>query len=414
MNNWQIFRLGEISDSCLGKMLDKKKNKGEYQPYLSNKCVRWGGFDFDFLSEMKFEVHEEERYGLEYGDLIICEGGEPGRCAIWRNNMPNMKIQKALHRLRVKKGFSYEFLYYRMLLAGRTNGLDRYFIGSTIKHLTGVNLKNIEFSFPSFNTQKAIAKVLSNLDLKIEINNKINNQLESMAKLLYDYWFVQFDFPNENGKPYRSSGGQMVYNEELKREIPEGWEVKKINEIAYNVSNSIKPEEEEYLPYLPIDKLPRKQLYYSEYENREEAKSSLIKFNEDDILLGAMRVYFHRVCNAIEDGISRSTLMVIRSLDENLKNYILFTLNKEDSIEFATQNSTGSSIPYAKWINGLENLLIPTPLDNKVFHQFNNHIDPILEKFKITAKEDRQLHKLRDWLLPMLMNGQVSVEDIEL
>lgn len=101
---WKTVILGEYVDSCLGKMLDKNKNKGKLHPYLGNKQVRWGSFNLDELSEMKFQDHEHERYGLKYGDLIVCEGGEPGRCAIWKDEVPNMKIQKALHRIRTKEG----------------------------------------------------------------------------------------------------------------------------------------------------------------------------------------------------------------------------------------------------------------------------------------------------------------------
>ncbi|RYG15142.1 MAG: hypothetical protein EOO07_16085 [Chitinophagaceae bacterium] len=223
MSKWTRQKLGDISESCLGKMLDKEKNKGSFHPYLANYNVRWGEFDLLNLQEMKFEDREHDRYGLEYGDLVICEGGEPGRCAVWRNNIPDMKIQKALHRLRVKDGFSSEFLYYRILLASRVGELQKYFIGSTIKHLTGITLRQVEFDFPDLQGQLSIASILRLLDEKIELNNRINSKLEAMAKALYDYWFVQFDFPNSKGKPYKTSRGKMTYNPMLKREIPEGW-----------------------------------------------------------------------------------------------------------------------------------------------------------------------------------------------
>ena len=115
---WEKVKLGDVTDSCLGKMLDQHKNKGTLQPYLANVNVRWGGFDLDDLSMMKFEDHEEDRYGLKYGDLVICEGGEPGRCAIWKDEIPNIKIQKALHRVRVHEGIDYRYLFYWFLLAG--------------------------------------------------------------------------------------------------------------------------------------------------------------------------------------------------------------------------------------------------------------------------------------------------------
>ena len=107
---WKTTKLGKYIDSSLGKMLDKNKNKGEYKPYLGNINVRWGSFELNELSRMKFEPHESDRYGIKKGDLIICEGGEPGRCAIWEEDIPEMKIQKALHRVRPLAGLSVEYL----------------------------------------------------------------------------------------------------------------------------------------------------------------------------------------------------------------------------------------------------------------------------------------------------------------
>lgn len=135
-SEWPILRLGDHVDACLGKMLDAKKNKGEPQPYLGNSNVRWGEFDLDDLAEMRFEAHEDERYSLQRGDLVVCEGGEPGRCAIWEG-LPGIKIQKALHRIRPKSGFNNYYLFYWFCLAAKTGKLDPHFTGTTIKHLTG-------------------------------------------------------------------------------------------------------------------------------------------------------------------------------------------------------------------------------------------------------------------------------------
>ena len=240
-------------------------------------------------------------------------------------------------------------------------------------------------------------------------NFLLNDNLAELAKTIYDYWFVQFDFPDENGKPYKTSGGKMVYNDILKREIPEGWEVKKLGEVIEKISNNILPTEYQNLNYLPIDFLPKRQFYYDKYDLRENALSSLIKFDEDDILLGAMRVYFHRVCNAIEDGISRNTIFVLRPFEKENKNYCLFLLDEEKTIQFANDNSTGSSIPYAKWDNGLANYQLVLPKKN-ILSLFNLKINPIIKKLKINSKQIQHLRSLRDWLLPMLMNGQISVE----
>ena len=133
---------------------------------------------------------------------------------------------------KVDSSFNSKFVYYSLF---RDDFFEHMMRGSKgTKMPRGDKDQILDFPVPdfSYDKQEKIAKVLSDLDAKIELNNKINAELEAMAKLIYDYWFVQFDFPDENGKPYKSSGGKMVYNEELKREIPEGWEVKELSEVA--------------------------------------------------------------------------------------------------------------------------------------------------------------------------------------
>ena len=110
--NWRVARLADIAESSLGKMLDSRKNKGYPRPYLANVNVRWGRFDLDDLREMRFEEHESEKFGLRHGDIVMCEGGEPGRCARWKEQMPGMTIQKALHRIRAHGCMDSQFLYY--------------------------------------------------------------------------------------------------------------------------------------------------------------------------------------------------------------------------------------------------------------------------------------------------------------
>ena len=155
---WETMKLGEVANMCLGKMLDKNKNKGTYQPYLRNVNVRWGSFDLDDLLEMKFEESEQDRYGIQIGDLIMCEGGEPGRCAIWNADVPNMKIQKALHRIRVKDVVYNKFLYSLFSLYALNGYLEKYFTGTTIKHLTGQSLKSIEIPLPPLPEQQRIVQ----------------------------------------------------------------------------------------------------------------------------------------------------------------------------------------------------------------------------------------------------------------
>ena len=180
-----MVRLGDHAESCLGKMLDQRKNRGKLSPYLGNKNVRWGRFDIQRLNQMRFEEHEHDRYGLKNGDLVVCEGGEPGRCAIWRDEVPGMKIQKALHRIRAGELLDNRFLHYWFLLAGRNGALEPYFTGTTIKHLTGRAIAELQVPLPSLPEQRDIAHVLGTLDDKIELNRRMNETLEGMARALF-------------------------------------------------------------------------------------------------------------------------------------------------------------------------------------------------------------------------------------
>ncbi len=240
---WRTVRLGDHVDSNLGKMLDAQKNKGVPCQYLGNSNVRWGTFDLSDLALMKFEDGEEERYGVRDGDLIVCEGGEPGRCAVWRGQVPVMKIQKALHRIRPKDGLNNYYLFYWFMLAGRIGWLEPFFTGTTIKHLTGKALNELQVPLPPIEEQRAIAHILGTLDDKIELNRRTNATLEAMARALFKAWFVDFEPVRakleDRWQPGLSLPGlpahlydlfpDRLVDSEL-GEIPEGWRHSSIGE----------------------------------------------------------------------------------------------------------------------------------------------------------------------------------------
>ena len=159
---WPTMSLGILAaEMCLGKMLDKLKNRGTLQPYLGNVNVRWFSFDLSDLKEMRFEDVEGTRFELQAGDLVICEGGEPGRAAVWRGQTEKAKIQKALHRVRFRPDeYDPTFAMYYLYFGTITNRFAQYYTGTTIKHLTGVALSQVQFPIPSVNEQgRIVAKI---------------------------------------------------------------------------------------------------------------------------------------------------------------------------------------------------------------------------------------------------------------
>lgn len=184
-DEWAILELEALAaESVLGKMLDKQKNKGVERPYLGNINVRWGQFDLNNLKSMKIEEAELERYSLKDGDLVICEGGEPGRCAVWQGQSTTAYIQKALHRVRFTASYNAKFAFYYLLYSTPLERVVNKFTGTTIKHLTGAGLNRIQFPVCSPIEQKEILSSLETKFSEIEALEKdLDNQLERSATL---------------------------------------------------------------------------------------------------------------------------------------------------------------------------------------------------------------------------------------
>ena len=253
----------------------------------------------------------------------------------------------------------------------------------------------MEYEVPCYDkeTQQRIASILKSFDDKIELNNRINNNLQQQARALYKSWFV--DFEPFNGQ------------------VPNSWEVGKLKDVLRLRKDSIKAGENTELPYLPIDTIPMNTFALSDSRPNEEAQSSLLAFNRDDIIIGAMRVYFHRVIIAPFDGITRTTCFVLTPYNPEYLAFGLLCCDQDKSIDFAQQSSKGSTMPYAVWDGGLGELELPIP-PKDVAEQFNDLVMPMLRIIQKSYYETRALQQTRDSLLPKLMSGEIDVSDVKI
>lgn len=180
--NWTVAPLADLAETCLGKMLDKgKARKGTPQRYLRNINVRWGSFDLNDLFEMPFEDRESDRYGLKAGDLVVCEGGEPGRCAVWLGGTDQIMFQKALHRVRPYGLLDAKYLQYHITDDAKGQRLDSLFTGTTIRHLTGAAFAEYEVRLPPLNEQRRIVAKIDALTAK---SRRAKDALDAIPALL--------------------------------------------------------------------------------------------------------------------------------------------------------------------------------------------------------------------------------------
>ena len=281
------------------------------------------------------------------------------------------------------------------------------------------DIGNLSFMFPDINIQNKIADILTSIDKKIQINNRINQELEAMAKTLYDYWFVQFDFPDQNGKPYKSSGGKMVYNPELKREIPEGWGVEKLGElielergVTYAKSDIVEKTTKDAIGVLRATNITGNVMDLNDlvYLAKDKINNKqIIKQNETLIVMssGSKEHLGKNAINYYEEVIGFGAFCS-KIVPQKYSNYINTFLQSSEFKGYLLKQSMGTNI------NNLTNsdildcrIILP---NNDILDKFENMVEKNIRLISNNYIQNQELTQLRDWLLPMLMNGQVKVE----
>jgi type I restriction enzyme S subunit len=276
--------------------------------------------------------------------------------------------------------------------------------GTTQDNLSVDKLLSFDILTPPLPTQQKIAAILSNYDDLIENNTRRIKILEEMAQTLYHEWFVKFRFPgHEQVKMVESELGL----------IPEGWEVKKLGDIAQEVRRGINPDTvNPETPYFGLEHLPRKSIALSEWGKAGEVQSTKLVFYKGEILFGKIRPYFHKVGVAPVDGICSSDTIVINPKISQYFSIVLSCVSSEDFINHATQTSQGTKMPRANW-----DILTKYPLvipPSSILEQFNNFIENAVQQIQSLIFKNQNLRATRDLLLPKLISGEIDVENLEI
>lgn len=431
--------MNKVALSSIIDIISGGTPKTDIKHYWENGTIGWLSVT-DFNNDLRYVYSTEKQITeeglknsntklLDRGDIIISARGTVG--ALAQIGTP-MCFNQSCFGLRGKKGIvETDFLYYA--LKNYVHNIKKRSQGSVFDTINLNSFDLMEIEIPKeLSTQKKIASVLSALDSKIELNNRINAELEAMAKTIYDYWFVQFDFPDKNGKPYKSSGGKMVWNEELKREIPEGWEVKLFSDWINNDKSGdwgkeqiegnytekvycIRGADINGLNGLGELKSPERFILEKNLHKTLDPGDLIVEISGGSPTQSTGRLAF-----ITEETLKRFDAPIICS---NFCKAVTLK-NKKQLFNFVYHwNSiydAGVLFGYEGKTSGIKNLLFESFVishytvvpEMSTTNKFYDFMELLESKKQKNLKENQKLTELRDWLLPMLMNGQVKVEDI--
>ena len=411
--NWKWYKWGDIiEDYQQGLIRSNSELNDDYSiEYFKMNFINENG-DYSFKGLPKIEASQDEilRYKIREGDFFINVRNSRelvGKtCAIY-NVLHDIVFNHMLVRIKHKNYITGTFMsayfntkFGKQILETCKKGT------ATVIALYQKDLYNLPVPIPNEKLLKKIDKIYNNINKKIQLLHQINDNLAKLAKTIYDYWFVQFDFPDENGKPYKSSGGKMVYNEVLKREIPQGWEVDNIFNVAsiqygFPFSTEFFNENKIGVPVIRIRDIKDNQI--SNFSTEEKIDSKYI-IKKGEILIG-MDGNFHINYWANDNCYLNQRVVKIQGIElsniylkEQIEPYIK---TREKSISRTTVGHLSD-----KDLRSI-NIIIP---NNLIMIKINSFYNNTLNKFIENLQQIQHLQSLRDWLLPMLMNGQISVE----
>lgn len=426
MNKIIKYPFSQLYDMASG-ISSTKEQAGHGSPFVSFSTVFNNYFLPDALPDlMDTSIKEQETYSIKEGDILITRTSETidelAMSCVAVKDYPRATYSGFTKRLRPKTA---GIAYHKYLAFYLRSQLFRKAVTNNAFMTLRASFNEDIFSFlnlylPEYKEQVKIGDMLYSMEQKIQLNKRICAELEAMAKTLYNYWFTQFDFPDENGKPYCSSGDEMVWNDQLKREIPKGWDTATINEmtkscrgVSYD-KNDLLPSPENGVLVLRGNNIQNNRLVYD--NNVAYVPHSLVakeqQISAHDIIL--------TMSSGSKDHIGKCTMFQYDSPHTYGAFLTKFTPDK-DKVGFVYLSMISDffkkkvkAICNGTGINNLtnetfDNLIFPKPTE-AVLARFEETISPMFEKMGVCERENEELTKLRDWLLPMLMNGQATVE----
>lgn len=351
--------------------------------------------DYSILDSIASNVVTEKDL-LKSGDLLFVRSNGNknlvGRCMLIKEPPRKVTYSGFCIRARIRDNELYNPAYFayhfRTPLFRKTiSGASR---GANIQNLNQRLLSDYILSVPSREEQDRIVSILSAYDDLIATNQKQITLLEETAQRIYKEWFVDFRFPGNESIP-------------IEKGLPYGWERSSLGEIAVDAGINVKVQDRDnYCYYLPIDCMPKKSLGYVEVNDISLAESSLQSFAPGDIVMGAMRPYFHKVVIARDYGLTRNTCFVINAKDSVYHDFLTMLIYDESTIRYATQNSVGTTMPYIRWKDFIQ-MPVVVP-ERGIAEKFSSIMSPLFDSIHVRSKDIQKAREARDILLGKLLS----------
>jgi len=414
----QVHRLSDVINLIGGGT--PKRSISEYWngdiPWLSVKDFNHGGRYVEESDETITQLGLEKSSTklLKPGMLIISARGTVGELAQLKSEMA---FNQSCYGIDAKTHYlDNDYLYY--LLKLRIRELKSIAHGSVFDTITRHNIENIKAEVPRKHAQKAIAHILGTLDDKIEMNKKMNQTLEKIAKAIFKSWFVDFDpvRAKAEGRPTGLAPEiSDLFPDELVEteigEIPKGWKIGSLRSVSDARSKSVKPDQmAHFSSYIGLEHLPRGHIFLSDWSDPSQAESNKTVFEKGDILFGKLRPYFEKSVIAPTDGVCSTDIVAIEPKPD-AQIFVACVVSQKHFFDFTSQGSTGTRMPRTNWKHMCEFEFTVPP--HKLLAQFQNLISPVVERAMLGITESETLSALRDTLLPKLISGELRIPDAE-
>ena len=417
---WYEYRLGDLAEIFDGPHATPKK-AADGPIFLGISSLRQGRLDLSDAHRLSEEDYRlwTRRVTPAPGDVVFSYETRIGEAALIPGDLRGC-LGRRMGLLRVRRErVDSRFLLYAYLGPEFQETLRRKTIhGSTVDRIPLKDLPNFPIRIPpSLLEQRAMAHILGTLDDKIELNRRMSETLEAIARAIFQSWFVGFE-PVWAKKEGRQPAGMEAetaalfpddFEESELGPIPEGWAVGTLEVVANNVRSSVVPEDVQGVPYVGLEHMPRRSIALAGWGQTDEVESLKMSFATGDTLFGKLRPYFHKVVIAPTDGVCSSEILVVRPNRRTCREFVLLHLSSAEIIKFTTALSTGTRMPRTSW-SDITTYRIALPPEN-LLHRFSEITRPLIDRVVAHGEESRTISDLRDLLLPKLLSGELRIPD---